>query len=140
MDSWVSRDRSSILLERLISGQGRGLCVSPPHHWAIEPHMLTMIIGLGCIVLALMLSLLMALSKFFCDGLNANGACAGIAFMFLYSGLYAVFFNSTLYTIAATAPRSQHSVKVSLPFDSDRLHLTRSQRYIGSIMQSLSVL
>jgi len=48
-----------------------------------------------------MLSLLMALSKFYGNGQNQNGARAGIAFIFLYSGLYAVFFNSTLYTIAA---------------------------------------
>jgi len=54
----------------------------------------------GSLVLAVMLSLLMALSKFYGDGLNANGARAGIAFIFLYSGLYAVSFNSTLYTIA----------------------------------------
>jgi MFS family permease len=48
-----------------------------------------------------MLSILMALSKFYGDGHNPNGARAGIAFIFLYSGLYAVFFNSTLYTVAA---------------------------------------
>jgi len=48
-----------------------------------------------------MLSILMALSRFYGDGHNENGARAGIAFIFLYSGLYAVFFNSTLYTIAA---------------------------------------
>lgn len=58
-------------------------------------------IGLGCLILALMLSILMALSKYYGNGLNPNGARAGIAFIFLYSGLYAVFFNSTLYTIAA---------------------------------------
>jgi len=48
-----------------------------------------------------MLSILMALSKFYGNGQDPNGARAGIAFIFLYSGLYAVFFNSTLYTIAA---------------------------------------
>ncbi len=48
-----------------------------------------------------MLSILMALSRFYGDGKNPNGARAGVAFIFLYSGLYAVFFNSTLYTIAA---------------------------------------
>jgi MFS family permease len=58
-------------------------------------------LGIGCLILAVMLSLLMALSRFYGDGKNANGARAGIAFIFLYSGLYAVFFNSTLYTIAA---------------------------------------
>jgi hypothetical protein len=48
-----------------------------------------------------MLSILMALSKFYGDGANPSGSRAGVAFIFLYSILYAVFFNSTLYTIAA---------------------------------------
>jgi len=48
-----------------------------------------------------MLSILMALSKFYGSGQNPAGSRAGIAFIFLYSGLYAVFFNSTLYTVAA---------------------------------------
>ena len=48
-----------------------------------------------------MLAVLMALSKFYGNGENASGARAGIAFIFLFSALYAVFFNSTLYTIAA---------------------------------------
>jgi MFS family permease len=49
-----------------------------------------------------MLSLLMVLSRYYGNGKNGvNGARAGVAFIFLYSGLYAVFFNSTLYTIAA---------------------------------------
>lgn len=48
-----------------------------------------------------MLSILMALSKFYGSSTDPNGARAGIAFIFLYSALYAVFFNSTLYTVAA---------------------------------------
>lgn len=48
-----------------------------------------------------MLAILMALSRFYGDGSNESGARAGVAFIFLFSGLYAVFFNSTLYTIAA---------------------------------------
>jgi hypothetical protein len=48
-----------------------------------------------------MLSILMALSRFYGDGTHPSGSRAGIAFIFLYSMLYAVFFNSTLYTIAA---------------------------------------
>jgi hypothetical protein len=48
-----------------------------------------------------MLSVLMALSKYYGNGENPNGARAGIAFIFLYSGLYSIFFNSTIYTIAA---------------------------------------
>jgi hypothetical protein len=48
-----------------------------------------------------MLSILMALSRYYGDGTHMSGARAGVAFIFLYSALYAVFFNSTLYTIAA---------------------------------------
>jgi hypothetical protein len=48
-----------------------------------------------------MLAILAALSAEFGDGASANGARAGVAFIFLYSALYAVFFNSTLFTIAA---------------------------------------
>lgn len=48
-----------------------------------------------------MLSAVAALSKEFGDGANINGARAGVAFIFLYSLTYALFFNSTLYTIAA---------------------------------------
>jgi hypothetical protein len=48
-----------------------------------------------------MLSILMALSRYYGDGHDMAGARAGVAFIFLYSALYAVFFNSTLYTIAA---------------------------------------
>ncbi|KFY69898.1 hypothetical protein V499_09650 [Pseudogymnoascus sp. VKM F-103] len=56
---------------------------------------------LGCLILAVMLSILMALSRYYGDGKDMAGARAGVAFIFLYSALYAVFFNSTLYTIAA---------------------------------------
>ena len=48
-----------------------------------------------------MLAVLAALSKEYGSGQNVNGARAGIAFIFLFSCLYAVFFNSTLYTVAA---------------------------------------
>lgn len=48
-----------------------------------------------------MLSVVAALSKEFGDGKNITGARAGVAFIFLYSMMYALFFNSTLYTIAA---------------------------------------
>ena len=48
-----------------------------------------------------MLAILTALSAKYGDGSNVNGARAGIAFIFLYSALYAVFFNSTLFTIGA---------------------------------------
>lgn len=48
-----------------------------------------------------MLAILAALSAQYGDGQNQNGARAGVAFIFLYSAIYAVFFNSTLFTIAA---------------------------------------
>ena len=48
-----------------------------------------------------MLGILAALSAVYGDGHNASGSRAGIAFIFMYSALYAVFFNSTLFTIAA---------------------------------------
>lgn len=57
--------------------------------------------GVGCLVVAAMLSILMALSAIYGSGDNPAGSRAGIAFIFLFSALYAVFFNSTLYTIAA---------------------------------------
>jgi MFS family permease len=52
-------------------------------------------------VLAVMLSLLMALSKFYGKGQNIAGSSAGVAFIFLFSGLNALFFNSTTFIIAA---------------------------------------
>ncbi|KAF7546566.1 hypothetical protein G7046_g9264 [Stylonectria norvegica] len=55
----------------------------------------------GCFTLAAALAVLAALSAKYGDGHNENGARAGIAFIFLFSALYAVFFNSTLFTIAA---------------------------------------
>ena len=48
-----------------------------------------------------MLALLMALSKYYGDGQNIAGSSAGVAFVFLFSGLNALFFNSTTFTIAA---------------------------------------
>jgi len=48
-----------------------------------------------------MLSLLMALSKFYGKGQNIAGSSAGVAFIFLFSGLNALFFNSTTFVIAA---------------------------------------
>ena len=41
----------------------------------------------------------MALSRFYGDGVNEIGARTGVAFIFIFSMLYAVFFNSTLHTI-----------------------------------------
>ncbi|KAG9245322.1 putative transporter [Calycina marina] len=56
---------------------------------------------IGCATLAVMLTILMILSVFYGHGNDGAGARTGVAFVFLYSLLYAVFFNSTLYTIAA---------------------------------------
>lgn len=55
----------------------------------------------GALVLATMLSILMPLSEFYGSGQNIAGASAGVAMIFLFSGLNAVFFNSTTFTIAA---------------------------------------
>lgn len=41
------------------------------------------------------------MSRFFGDGSNTAGAGAGVAFIFLYSGSYAIFFNSTVWVIVA---------------------------------------
>lgn len=41
------------------------------------------------------------MSRFFGDGSNLPGAAAGVAFIFLYSGCYALFFNSTVWVLAA---------------------------------------
>lgn len=41
----------------------------------------------------------MALSRFYGNGLNPSGSQAGVAFIFIYSALFAMFFNSTLHTI-----------------------------------------
>lgn len=56
---------------------------------------------IGCAILACMLAILTALSAEYGDGQNPNGARAGVAAIFLYSAIYAVFFNPTLFTIAA---------------------------------------
>jgi hypothetical protein len=52
-------------------------------------------------VLAIELSILMALSAVYGDGHSKAGAGAGIAFIFIFSASYALFFNSTTYVIAA---------------------------------------
>ncbi|SPO05361.1 related to sugar transport protein STP1 [Cephalotrichum gorgonifer] len=63
------------------------------------PRVRTMCIGSA--VLATFLVLLVIMSRFFGDGSNTAGAAAGIAFIFLYSGCYAIFFNSTVWVIVA---------------------------------------
>ncbi len=41
------------------------------------------------------------MSRFFGDGSNKAGAGAGVAFIFLYSACYAIFFNSTVWVVVA---------------------------------------
>lgn len=55
----------------------------------------------GCIVLAAVISVLMALSRYYGSGGNVNGARAGVAFIFIHSVVYASFFNSTVFTVPA---------------------------------------
>ena len=55
----------------------------------------------GSVVLSLFLTLLMLMSKYFGDGSNLAGAAAGVAFVFLFSGFYAVFFNSTVWVLVS---------------------------------------
>lgn len=61
----------------------------------------TRCIVVGSIVLAVFLTLLMLMSKYFGDGSNLAGAAAGVAFVFLFSGFYAVFFNSTVWVLVS---------------------------------------
>lgn len=48
-----------------------------------------------------MLAICEALSARFSDGSNQPAARATIAFIFLYSGLFAVFFNSTMWVVSS---------------------------------------
>ncbi|VUC35347.1 unnamed protein product [Clonostachys rosea] len=69
--------------------------------WVSDKWSRTKTMYTGSIVLALFLVLLAIMSRFFGDGSNLGGAAAGIAFIFLYSAFYAVFFNSTVWVIVA---------------------------------------
>jgi hypothetical protein len=62
---------------------------------------LTQSIDTGCLSLAVLLSILMPISKFFGDGHDANGSRAGIAFIFIYSITFAIFINGMVYVLAA---------------------------------------
>ncbi|KAJ9134120.1 MFS sugar transporter [Pleurostoma richardsiae] len=55
----------------------------------------------GCIVLAATLAVLTALSKFYPDDHNLAGSSAGVAFIFIFSFLYALFFNSTNWVLVS---------------------------------------
>jgi hypothetical protein len=55
----------------------------------------------GCAILGVLLSALMPISKFYADGHNPDGSRAGVALIFIYSGLNAVFLNGTMYVVAA---------------------------------------
>lgn len=55
----------------------------------------------GGIVLTVELAILMALSKYYGSGSNGTGPRTAVSFIFIYSATYALFFNSTIFTIAA---------------------------------------
>lgn len=50
-------------------------------------------------MVASVISILMALSRYYGNGGNANGARAGIAFIFIHSIAYASFFNATVFAV-----------------------------------------
>ncbi|KAI7762983.1 hypothetical protein LZL87_014279 [Fusarium oxysporum] len=56
---------------------------------------------LGSLVLTVFLVLLTIMSRFYGDGSHLAGAAAGVAFIFLYSACYAIFFNSTVWVIVS---------------------------------------
>lgn len=56
---------------------------------------------MGCLVLAVELAICMALSAQFSDGSNLAASRATIAFIFIYSACFAVFFNSTTWVVSA---------------------------------------
>lgn len=61
----------------------------------------TTTLWVGCLVLAVNLAICMALSAEFSDGSNMAASRATIAFIFLYSCCYAIFFNSTTWVVSA---------------------------------------
>ncbi|GME23727.1 hypothetical protein GTA08_BOTSDO13690 [Neofusicoccum parvum] len=61
----------------------------------------TTTLWVGCLVLAVMLSICMALSAEFADGSNEAASRATIAFIFMYSAAYAIFFNSTTWVVSS---------------------------------------
>jgi len=74
---------------------------------------------IGCIVLACELSILMALSAEYGNGGNLAGASAGIAFIFIFSASYALFFNSTTYIVSAEVlPQHLRSYGMGVAFAS----------------------
>ncbi|KAE8327480.1 general substrate transporter [Aspergillus sergii] len=56
---------------------------------------------IGSLALCCILATLAALSKFYPDNRNLAGSSAGVAFIFLFSGVFAVFFNSTGWILAS---------------------------------------
>ncbi|KAI8167005.1 hypothetical protein K4K49_011173 [Colletotrichum sp. SAR 10_70] len=57
--------------------------------------------GTGTASLAATLIVLLALSKYYPDDRNLAGSSAGVAFIFIFSFLYAVFFNSTNWVLVS---------------------------------------
>ncbi|KAH7147349.1 sugar transporter [Fusarium sp. MPI-SDFR-AT-0072] len=56
---------------------------------------------LGSLVLTTFLVLLTIMSRFYGDSNHLAGAAAGVAFIFLYSACYAIFFNSTVWVVVS---------------------------------------
>ncbi|GLB07665.1 hypothetical protein AtubIFM57258_003014 [Aspergillus tubingensis] len=75
----------------------------------------TTTLWVGCATLATNLAICMALSAQFGDGSNLAASRAAIAFIFIYSCAFSVFFNSTVYVVAAELlPTSVRSKGVAL--------------------------
>ncbi|KAL2284703.1 hypothetical protein FJTKL_08787 [Diaporthe vaccinii] len=61
----------------------------------------TTTLWVGCLVLAIMLAICEALSAQFSDGSNQAASRTTIAFIFLYSAFFAIFFNSTMWVVSS---------------------------------------
>lgn len=61
----------------------------------------TTTLWVGCLVLAVMLAICEALSALFSDGSNQAASRTTIAFIFLYSACFAIFFNSTMWVVCS---------------------------------------
>ncbi|KAI9172715.1 High-affinity glucose transporter [Paramyrothecium foliicola] len=61
----------------------------------------TTTLWVGCMVLASLLAICMALSAQYSDGSNMAASRATVAFIFIYSAAYAIFFNSTTWVVGS---------------------------------------
>lgn len=103
MDLWELSVRSSTWRSYRTSGHVSEQCVSAP--WSTSLYFLHSVnltswnSGLGSLVLTTFLVLLTIMSRFYGEGSHLAGAAAGVAFIFLYSACYAIFFNSTVWVV-----------------------------------------